>query len=54
MRVEEAIGVARPPETVWALVADPRNDPRWCRTVKSVDVVGERRWRVMHKPIPLR
>ena len=54
MRVEEAIGIARPPETVWAVVADPRNDPRWCRTVKSVDVAGEGRWRVMHKPIPLR
>jgi len=54
MRVEEAVGIAQPPETVWAVVADPRNDPRWCRTVKSVDVVGERRWRVMHKPIPLR
>jgi uncharacterized protein YndB with AHSA1/START domain len=53
-RVEEAIGIARPPETVWAVVADPRNDPRWCRTVKSVDVIGERHWRVMHKPIPLR
>jgi uncharacterized protein YndB with AHSA1/START domain len=54
MRVEEAIGIARPPETVWAVVADPRNDPGWCRTVKSVDVLSERRWRVMHKPIPLR
>jgi len=36
------------------MVADPRNDPRWCRAVKSVDMVEERRWRVMHKPIPLR
>jgi len=54
MRVEEAIRIARPPETVWAVVADPRNDPRWCRTVKSVDVGGERRWRAMYKPIPLR
>jgi uncharacterized protein YndB with AHSA1/START domain len=54
MRVEEAVGIAQPPETVWAVVADPRNDPRWCRTVRSVDVIGERRWRVRHKPIPLR
>lgn len=54
MRVEEAIGIAQPPEMVWAVVADPHNDPRWCRAVKSVDVAGERRWRVMHKPIPLR
>jgi uncharacterized protein YndB with AHSA1/START domain len=54
VRVEEAIDIARPPKTVWAVVADPLNDPRWCRTVNSVDAVGERRWRVMHKPIPLR
>ena len=40
MRVEETIGIARPPETVWAVVADPHNDPRWCRTVKSVDLLG--------------
>jgi uncharacterized protein YndB with AHSA1/START domain len=52
MRVDEVIGIARPPETVWAVVADPRNDPRWCRTVKSVDGAGERRWRVVHKPLP--
>jgi uncharacterized protein YndB with AHSA1/START domain len=54
MRVQEAIRIAQRPETVWAVVADPRNDTRWCRTVKSVELVGERRWRVMHKPIPLR
>jgi uncharacterized protein YndB with AHSA1/START domain len=54
MRVEEAIGIARPPEAVWAVVADPHNDSRWCRAVKSVDAVDERCWRVMHKPIPLR
>jgi uncharacterized protein YndB with AHSA1/START domain len=54
VRVEETIRIAQPPETVWAVVAEPGNDPRWCRTVKSVDPVGDRRWRVMHKPIPLR
>ena len=53
-RVEEAIEVARSPETVWAVIADPRNDPRWCRAVKSVHLVDERRWRVVHKPLPLR
>jgi hypothetical protein len=36
------------------VVADPTNDPAWCRKVKSVHVVDERHWRVMHKPIPLR
>jgi uncharacterized protein YndB with AHSA1/START domain len=54
VRVEEALAITRPPEAVWAVVADPRNDPRWCRTVRSPDDVGEGRWRVMHKPIPLR
>jgi uncharacterized protein YndB with AHSA1/START domain len=46
--------IARPPEVVWALVADPLNDPRWCRKVKSVEGAGERRWTVTHKPVPLR
>jgi uncharacterized protein YndB with AHSA1/START domain len=54
MRVEEEIRITQPAETVWAVVADPRNDPRWCRKVISVEAVGERGWRVMHKPIPLR
>jgi uncharacterized protein YndB with AHSA1/START domain len=54
MRVEEAIEIEHPMQSVWAVVADPQNDLRWCRAVKSVDPVGERRWRVMHKPIPLR
>ena len=54
MRIEESIEIARPPETVWELVADPGNDPRWCRKVQSVRSEGEGRWRVMHKPVPLR
>lgn len=36
------------------MVADPRNDPRWCRKVNSVEAAGERRWTVTHKPVPLR
>ena len=36
------------------MVADPRNDPDWCRKVKSVEAAGERRWTVNHKPVPLR
>jgi hypothetical protein len=39
---------------VWAFVADPMNDPKWCKKVESVEPAGDRRWRVMHKPIPLR
>jgi hypothetical protein len=36
------------------LVADPVNDPRWCRKLKAVARAGERRWTVTHKPVPLR
>lgn len=54
MRVEESIEIARPPEEVWAVVADPLNDPRWCRKVKAVEPAGEHRWKVRHKPVPLR
>jgi len=35
-------------------VADPLNDPRWCDKVKSVEVAGDNRWTVIHKPVPLR
>ncbi len=54
MRIEESVEIARPREAVWAVVADPLNDPRWCRRVKSVEAAGERRWTVTHKPVPLR
>lgn len=54
MRVEESVDIARPPEEVWAFVAEPSNDPRWCRKVKAVEAAGPRRWRVLHKPVPLR
>jgi hypothetical protein len=36
------------------VVADPQNDPSWCRKLKSVEAAGERRWTVIHKPVPLR
>ena len=54
MRVEESVEIARSPEDVWAFVADPQNDPTWCPKVKGVEAAGERRWRVTHKPVPLR
>jgi uncharacterized protein YndB with AHSA1/START domain len=54
MRVEESIEIASSPEAVWALVADPLNDPRWCRKVESVEAAGGSRWTVIHKPVPLR
>lgn len=46
--------IARPPEEVWAFVADHANDPRWCKKVKAVEPAGERRWKLTHKPVPLR
>jgi uncharacterized protein YndB with AHSA1/START domain len=53
-RVEESVEIARPPRDVWELVADPCNDPRWCPKVRSVEPAGARRWKVVHKPVPLR
>jgi uncharacterized protein YndB with AHSA1/START domain len=52
--VEESIEIARAPDEVWSFVADPSNDPRWCPKVKDVTASGERRWTVLHKPVPLR
>lgn len=54
MRVEESVEIQRPLQEVWQFVADHGNDPVWCRKVKSVEPVGERRWKLMHKPVPLR
>lgn len=54
MRVEESIEIARPPDAVWDFVVDPTQDPRWCPKVQRVDPAGERRWRVIHKPVPFR
>jgi uncharacterized protein YndB with AHSA1/START domain len=53
-RIEDSIEIARPPDFVWAFLADPLNDPRWCPKVKSVEPVADRRWRVVHKPVPFR
>ena len=46
--------IARSPGDVWAFVVDHLNDPLWCGKVKSVEPRGQRSWRVMHKPVPLR
>lgn len=54
MRIEEAIEISRGADAVWAVVSDPRNDPYWCPKVRSVEAAGARRWRVVHKPVPLR
>ena len=54
MRIAETVEIARPRQEVWDFVANPVNDPRWCRKVKTVEPSGERSWRVVHKPVPLR
>ena len=54
MRVEEGIEIARPRDEVWRFVSEPANDPRWCSKVQSVEQVGDGRWRVLHKPVPLK
>src|SRR5881296_665297 len=54
MRVQDSVDIARPPQAVWDFVADPANDPRWCAKVKSVQRIDDRRWQILHKPVPLR
>ena len=53
MLIEREVEIARPIEDVYAFVSDPRNDPLWCRKVKSVEGEGDR-FDVVHKPVPLR
>jgi carbon monoxide dehydrogenase subunit G len=52
MEVVRSIEIERPVDAVFAFVADPRNDPRWCPKVKSVEQVGDGRYAVVHKPVP--
>ncbi len=60
MRIGASIEIARPAEEVWALIADPRNDPQWCDHVISVEQVAgdgpelDARYDVVHRPIRLR
>jgi uncharacterized protein YndB with AHSA1/START domain len=54
MRVEETVEIRCPPEEIWAFVANPTNDPRWCRKVQSVGAAEAGRWTVIHRPVPLR
>jgi uncharacterized protein YndB with AHSA1/START domain len=52
--VEESVDIARPPETVWDFVVDPTKDTQWCPKVRSVQPIGASRWKVVHKPVPVR
>lgn len=54
MRIEEEVQIGRPPAAVWTVVADPARDPEWCPKVRTVEAAGPGRWRVVHKPVPLR
>ncbi|MFZ0044054.1 MAG: SRPBCC family protein [Solirubrobacteraceae bacterium] len=51
--VRETVTIMRPPEAVWELTSDPVKDIGWCPKVRSVQPVGDRRWRVIHRPVPL-
>jgi uncharacterized protein YndB with AHSA1/START domain len=58
MAVERSVEIARPPEEVFAFLADARNDPRWCGTVVACEQrAGEgpapgARYEARHKPTP--
>lgn len=60
MRIERSIVIERPGDEVFEFIADPRNDPRWCPKVDSVEQVdGEgpglgSRYVTIHRPVPLR
>lgn len=51
------IEIARTVDEVFAFVSDPRNDPRWCPTVRSVEQVqGDgpgvgSAYAVVHQPV---
>jgi len=54
--VERSVQIDRPPETVFAFIADGRNDPRWCPKVRSAEqTLGDGPqlgacYRVVHQP----
>ena len=52
MLIEREIEIARPIAEVFDFVADARNDVRWCRKVRSVSLVEDGRYEVVHKPVP--
>ena len=52
MEIVREIEIRRPRADVFAFVADPRNDPGWCRKVRSVEQIDTDTYAVVHKPIP--
>ncbi len=59
MPIERSIEIARPPEEVFAFVADARNDPLWCSTVVACEQLAgdgpgpDARYEARHKPTPV-
>jgi hypothetical protein len=60
LRIARSIVIDRHIDEVFAFVAEPRNDPRWCKKVEAVEqVAGDgpgpgSRYEVVHRPIRLR
>jgi carbon monoxide dehydrogenase subunit G len=52
VEIVRSIEIDQPVDAVFAFVADPRNDVRWCPKVRSVESVDEGRYAVVHKPVP--
>ena len=52
MEIVRSIEIARPVDAVFRFVVDARNDPRWCPKVRSVELVEDGRYAVVHKPVP--
>lgn len=58
--IARQIEIERPVDEVFDFVLDARNDVRWCHKVQSVELVSREgpgagaRYRVVHKPVPLR
>ena len=52
MEIVRSIEIEHARDAVFAFVSDPLGDPRWCPKVKSVELVGDGRYAVVHKPVP--
>jgi uncharacterized protein YndB with AHSA1/START domain len=54
MKIDESVEIGCGMEEVWQFVSDPANDTAWCPKVQGIDRVAADRWRVTHRPVPLR
>jgi uncharacterized membrane protein len=52
VEIVRSIEISKPVDAVFAFLADPRNDTRWCPKVRSVELVDDGRYAVVHKPVP--